>query len=101
MKNGAHCSLGTSTCIYKHTLYRTDRKNEPDLWHYDELFRVNTTIISVYIGLQIYKIPLKNGCCCCFVFLLFNVLIATLKHAAWHGAEDLTRPGIVFFLLGR
>ena len=71
MKNGAHCPLGASTCIYKHMLYRTDSENEPDLWHYDELFRVITTVIKVYIGLQIYKTPLKMAVASvlCFCYL--------------------------------
>ena len=47
MKNGTGCSLGISTRILKSVIYRRDRKNEPDLWHNVELFRVNKAIISI------------------------------------------------------
>lgn len=67
------CSLGISTCIYKYMLYRTDRKNEPDLWHYDELFRVNKAILASILDLRFTNsfkkwLLLAVLCFCYFMF---------------------------------
>lgn len=92
MKDGA-CSPGTSTCIYKHALLKR-QENEPDLWHYDELFGVNKAIISICIGLQIYKIPVKNGCC-----RLFRVLLLDRSELLGSGLET-NKGWDCFFSLG-